>query len=497
MKVLYSATLDKLNIVQTKLEGTFTRGLPGFSIVGLASNDVQEARDRVKSALMTNKFTFPPLKITINLAPSGIKKKGTHLDLAIAMLIATKDEDREFDLHIFGELGLGGEVKHTDDIFPIILALKEKDAISKAIVPKASMQYLKMIEGIDFYPATNLQDALDVFAGSVKPVQAEYTIQSKRIHINDKEYFYNETYAYDFNQVKGQTLAKRAALIAAAGMHNLLLEGSPGCGKSMIAKRIPFIMPPLTAKEILTIAKNDFLSGTEPAFEAARPNVSPHCSASKASLFGGGSTNAKLGEVAKAHKGVLFFDELPHFQKSSLESLREPLQDRSIHISRVNSKIKYETDFLFIGAMNPCPCGNLLSTHHECRCSDVEIKRYKNKLSSPLLDRIELQVSMQEVSPDDKSDMSSKQMHQQVLDAFAMQKQRGQDEFNGKLDEKNMQRFCRVEDESVLATAAQRFGLSHRAIGNIQKVARTIADLEKSERIEKKHLLEAMSFRKR
>ena len=496
MNRLYSAVLNGLSIVDVCIEATFTRGLPGVSIVGLASNDVQESKDRVKSALLTNSYKFPPLKITINLSPSGVKKSGTHLDLAMALLIATKDDMHSCDFYIFGELGLDGKVKHSNDIFPIILDLKQKGLLHAALVPKESMPYLKMIDGVEFFAVQDLKEAIDTLKDPKNPYKKDKKDDASFV-INSQPYYVHKKYTYDFIDVKGQEVAKRAALIAAAGMHNLLLEGSPGCGKSMIAKRVPFIMPPMSENEILTVAKNQFLDNKEPTFQAIRPFVAPHNSATKASLFGGGSVHAKIGEVAMAHKGVLFFDELPHFQKSSLESLREPLQDRTIHISRVNAKIKYETDFLFVGAMNPCPCGNLFSTTKECRCSDIEIKRYKNRLSQPLLDRIELYVSMQEVSKDDRATLSSDKMHKKVFEAFKMQKSRGQQQFNGKLDEWEIEKHCKLKDSQIIFDAIDRFGLTHRSINSIKKVARTIADLENSIDIEKKHLLEALSFRKR
>jgi magnesium chelatase family protein len=282
-------------------------------------------------------------------------------------------------------------------------------------------------------------------------------------------------------------------------MHNYLMEGSPGCGKSMIAKRLPHILPPMEDGELLAVAKHRFLDGQTPDFAPARPFRSPHHTATPASIFGGGSQSARIGEVALAHEGILFFDELPHFSKQVLEALREPMQDRRVHIARVHSKVSYEADFMFVAAMNPCPCGNLLSSSRPCRCSEAEIKRYRNRLSDPFLDRIDLFVTMQEVRSDDSPGIDSATMHRQVIDAFARQKERGQERLNGKLTEAEVDRFCTLDAdaEGILSQAVQRFALSHRSIVSIKKVARTIADLEGSESIGKKHLLEALSYRRR
>jgi magnesium chelatase family protein len=245
-------------------------------------------------------------------------------------------------------------------------------------------------------------------------VQA-FSYEAESFTVENVPYYFERKYENDFLDVKGQAVAKRASLIAAAGMHNFLMEGNPGCGKSMIAKRIKDILPPLFEEEILSIAKHQFLDGVTPTFSALRPIRSPHHTATSASVFGGGSSTAKIGEVALAHKGILFFDELPHFSKSVLEALREPLQDKKVHIARVNAKIEYEADIMFVAAQNPCPCGNLLSQVRSCRCTEVEIKRYANKLSDPFLDRIDLFVVMQEVSSEDKGDITYSQMHEDVI----------------------------------------------------------------------------------
>jgi magnesium chelatase family protein len=255
----------------------------------------------------------------------------------------------------------------------------------------------------------------------------------------------------------------------------------------------------MSLEEILEKAKLDSLDVVEPDFSPTRVFRNPHHSSTKASIFGGGSTTAKIGEVALSHNGMLFFDELPHFGKPILEALREPLEDNKILISRVNSKINYPTKFMFVGALNPCPCGNALSTKKECRCNDVEISRYKNRLSDPFLDRMDLFVTMNEVTNDDKSDVSSKELHKKVLDAFLMQKRRGQKELNGKLCDEDISKYCILKDEShdIMQKAIENYSLSFRAINKILKVSRTIADLSLSQSIEKSHLLEALSYRKR
>jgi magnesium chelatase family protein len=277
------------------------------------------------------------------------------------------------------------------------------------------------------------------------------------------------------------------------------MEGNPGCGKSMISKRLKDILPPLHETEILTIAKHKFLDGTVPDFNPVRPMRSPHHTATSASIFGGGSAQAKIGEVALAHKGILFFDELPHFSKQVLEALREPLQDRKVHIARVNAKIEYEADIMFVAAQNPCPCGNLLSKTKVCRCTEREVKRYQNKLSDPFLDRIDIFVVMQEVSSTDRASISSKEMHEVVIETFKQQKNRGQATLNGKLGESDIEKYCILDNDAslVLESAISKFGLSHRGIASIKKIARTIADIAKHKRVEKVDILEALSYRRR
>ncbi|HIP41737.1 MAG TPA: ATP-binding protein [Campylobacterales bacterium] len=498
---LTSATLEGLSAKVIEVEATFTKGLPAFTVVGLAGSDIQESKERSKSALLTNNFKFPPLKITVNLSPSDIKKSGTHFDLSMALLVAMhKERIEEDNLFVFGELGLDGRVKSSSTLFPLILSLKEQGFLKRAMVPRVAMKHLSHIAGVDFIPVESLSEAIELLKSKAYTASTEqFSYTADVLNIGGKRYYDEVIIELDFFDVKGQGVAKRASLISAAGMHNFMMEGNPGCGKSMIAKRLKDILPPLLEEEILSVAKHQFLDGVTPNFLAKRPMRSPHHTATSASIFGGGSYKARIGEVALAHNGMLFFDELPHFPKNILEALREPLQDRMVNISRVNSKVAYEADIMFVSAMNPCPCGNLLSKRKACRCSEQEIKRYKNRLSDPFLDRIDLFVVMQEIGADDKQDMRSIEMKQMVNQAFIRQKERGQMHLNGKLRENEIEEFCKLSTDAqkILFSAIDRFGLSHRSLGSLKKVARTIADLADSKTIEKNHILEALSYRRR
>jgi len=503
MKTLYSATLD-LNIAKiVEVEATFTAGLPSFTIVGLASNDIQEARDRVKSALLTNKFSFPPKKITLNLAPSDLaSKKGTHFDLPIALSIILQNEKIDFSsFHVFGELGLDGALKHSSNIFPIILSLMKERKIQNILVPNQSIKLISKIPNINIYSVDTLQESVDFFRAIDKTTykQPSTSIDAPFITINHKKYYYSQKFKLDFADIKAQDMAKRASLIAVAGNHNIIYEGSPGSGKSMSAKRLQYIMPPKSLEEILEVAKNEALDLKEPTFKPISPFRSPHNSSSKVSIFGGGSSTSKIGEIALANGGILFFDEFPHYNKDTLEALREPLEDYQVLISRVNTKIRYDASFLFAAAQNPCPCGNLFSKSKECRCSDMERKRYTNKISEPLLDRIDIYVAMQEIEASDKSSITSAQMYKKVLQAFKSQKQRGQNSLNGKLSEEEIKTYCILNSEvqNILNKAVQNYNLSHRGINKIIKVARTIADIEDKKDIDIDSILEALSYRKR
>lgn len=502
MKSVKCATYEGLDAKVVNVESTLTKGLPSFSIVGMASTAITESKERVKSALLSNDFSFPPKRITFSLAPSELSKSGSQFDLSMALLILLNSlEDNLDEWFVFGELGLDGAVKENIQLYPLVLSLANQGLISKAIVPFESLEKLSKIPNVAFYGVKTMNEAVDLLKNqeNAEPNMVQSEIAFPFYEIEGEKYFYVKEYDEDFIDVKGQEVAKRAGLIAAAGFHNIILEGSPGCGKSMIASRLQYILPPMSSSDILERAKLDVLDLKEPLFKPHRNMQSVHHTSTSASVFGGGSFKAKIGEVGLAHNGILFFDELPHFSKSVLEALREPMQDNKIRISRVNSKIEYPAKFLFIGAMNPCPCGNLLDAHKECRCSDLEVQRYKNRLSDPFLDRIDLTVVMQQVSSDDKASLSSKEMHKQVVEAHILAKRRGQEEFNANLSDREIEKFCSLDADTkeTLDMAISRFRLSFRSIKKVQKVARTIADLAKSERIEKEHLLEALSYRKR
>ena len=501
MKKVSCATYEGLDAKVVTVESTLTKGLPSFSIVGMASSSINESKERVKSALLSNEFKFPPKRITLSLVPSDVKKDGSHFDLSIALMIALNTEDEEFsDWFVFGELGLDGSVRENSYLYPLLLSLANQGITKKVMVPYEALNKLTKIPNIEFYGVKTLNEAINLLKSDelIKANIYDNDFDYPSYDLDEKYYVYNQ-YDEDFFDVKGQDVAKRAALISACGMHNILLEGSPGSGKSMIAQRLRYILPPLNKSEILDIAKLESLDDKEPEFKPLRNFSSPHHTSTSASIFGGGSHKARIGEVGLANGGILFFDELPHFSKNVLEALREPMQDGKIKISRVNSKVVYPADFLFVGAMNPCPCGNLLDESKECRCNDSEVQRYKNKLSDPFLDRIDLNVVMSKVKVDDKPSISSREMHQRVIDVHHIIKKRGQKNFTAKLSDTEIDKYCvlDIEAKNTLDIAIERFSLTFRSIKKVQKVARTIADIECSEQILKQHILEALSYRRR
>lgn len=496
-QTLFCATKFGNSAKIVSVEGSFTRGLPSFNISGLANHSIQEAKHRVQSALYACQISLPPMKFVLNLSPADLPKSGSHFDLSIAILGARVDFKEEW--FAFGELGLDGKLKHQEGIYPLLLQIAVSRPNAKVLLPKGGEKIFSFIPSLNFFFVSTLKEAIDLIQSkTLPPPHPKEKIEFASVQIAQETYYYLEEFKLDFADVLGQEIAKRAALIAASGFHNLILEGSPGCGKSMIAKRLQFILPPMKLEEMLQCVKLQSLNQNQISYSPLRPFRNPHQSASKSSILGSATAvEVKVGEIALSHLGVLFFDELPYFKKEILESLREPLENHSLVISRVHSKIEYETLFLFVGAQNPCPCGNLLSTTKECRCQDREITKYRNALSEPFLDRIDLFVQMAENSSSQKG-MTSKEMQQKVFEVFKKQKERGQKTFNGKLSEREIKQFCLLDSEAqnLLTRAIERLSLSHRSINRLKKIARTIADLEGSEQILRPHITEAIGYRK-
>ncbi len=506
---IYSATLIGLDARRVELEAAFNKGLPSFTITGMAQASIQEARHRSQSALCAIGFSFPPLKIVINLAPSDLPKYGSHFDLPIALLIALHQEElpREGAREWFalGELGLEGKLKDNRNIYPILLSLAEQGYEGDILLPKENESLYRNIPRLKMHFIASLNEGIEAIknAESIQKTPADFPFSS--LVIAGDSYYYDSSFEFDFADVKGQEIAKRAALIAAAGFHNILFEGSPGLGKSMIAKRLRYILPPLSQEEILKSAKARLFEQGELRYEALRNMRAPHATSTKAAILGSLAPNgeAKPGEIALAHGGILFLDELPHFPKSLLEALREPLENHAFVVSRAQAKVEFESSFLLVAAQNPCPCGNLLNPYKECRCNEAEIKRYKSRLSEPFLDRIDLFVAMQESSAQEHSqeysNISSKELQSRVLRVFEAQKMRAQRNFNARLSGDELERFCPLSESlrELMIEAVRRFGLSRRAEDKVRRIARTIADLEDSPNIERAHILEALSFRRR
>lgn len=500
VKKLLCATAYGVGAKIIQVEATFSRGLPAFVISGLAGSSIQEAKQRVQGALAHNNFQSLNFKITINLSPSDLSKNGSHFDLPIALLVALQKQDIELEnWFAFGELGLDGYIKNTNTIYPLLLEISKSNPNNEkqinVLLPKEGEKLYSNIPNLNIYYATDLMDAIAILKNPTNKAK-QYEFSFKSVEILGEKYYYDDDFALDFSDVKGQIVAKRAALIACAGMHNIVFEGSPGCGKSMIAKRMRYILPPISFGEMCECASINALNNAKNAYTALRPFRNPHQSSSNASILGSVLQNdAKPGEISLAHNGILFFDELLNFQKTALESLREPLENDELSISRVNIKVTYPASVLFVGAMNPCPCGNLYSISKECRCKDMEIRKYRNKLSEPLRDRIDLFIKMDESKNDER--VSSKELFSSVIRAFRAQKGRGQIKLNGKLDDSEIERFCALNgaEAELLDLATQRYGLSYRGRQKILKVARTIADLQDCKDIAKEHLLEALSYR--
>lgn len=499
---IYSEALYGIEGIPITIEVNISEGLPKFDVVGLPDQAVNEAKERVIAAINNSDRFFPPKRITINLAPADIKKSGSMYDLAFALGILSSSAQLFFsdfmnNTIILGELALDGSVREVKGIFSMLLNAKEL-GIKNAIIPFNNMEEANIIEGLNLYPVKTLKEAMDVSEGKKEAI----------ISKGNFNFTSDNNEAVDFSEVKGQEYAKRAAMIAAAGGHNFIMIGSPGCGKTLIAKRIPTILPPLTFEEAIEVTKiyssYGLLSKNMPIVKK-RPFRIPHHTSSHVSLVGGGR-NIKAGEITLAHNGVLFLDEFVEFQSSALQTLREPMEEKTITISRANGSISFPANFTLIAAMNPCPCGYYGDEKHICRCSENARKKYIAKLSGPILDRIDISIEVRGVDYDkmiSKADgESSSSMRKIVTNARKIQEKRFRENglkifSNSSMGIRDIEKFCILDSKAknMLNMAMQKFSMSARSYNKILKVARTIADIENKEVIEISHITEALQYR--
>ena len=485
------------------VEVDIARGLPSFSMVGLLSGEVRESRERVCVALKNAGLDIPPAHITVNLSPADRRKEGTAFDLPIAVGVLQAmgyfAKEAVEDTLFLGELGLNGEIKPVRGVLPIVREAAAK-GLARCIIPKANEMEGAVIPGIAVLGAENIGELM---AYLQCPMEGQALLSTVRVDVEDL-FGQGQTVKNDFAEVRGQQAAKRAAQIAAAGFHNLLMVGPPGAGKSMIAKRIAGILPPLTLEESLEVTSIFSVAGLLSEGEAlvtTRPFQAPHHSISLAALTGG-SGIPKPGMISLAHRGVLFLDELPEFQRATLDSMRQPLEERQIQISRVNGNVSYPADFMLVAAMNPCPCG-YYPDKNKCRCTPAQVKRYMSRVSGPILDRIDLCVELQPVDIQGLKGPraeSSEELRLAVVEARKRQKERFEGmkyRFNGDIEAADMERFCGLgsKEQALLERLYHSLQLSARAYHRILKVARTIADLEGSDVIREEHLLEAACYR--
>lgn len=498
----YSAAVMGLEATTITIETNLTRGVM-FKLSGLADTAVKESYDRICAALPNIGFKTPTANLTINLSPADLKKEGSGFDLPIAVGIlaaSNKIENSQLDKYMLvGELGLDGKLKPVRAILPIAIRAR-KEKFKGLIVPIDNIREAAVVNNLDVYGMDNLADVVAFLNGSTT---------YEPMVVDTRKEFYEQQYSFDldFSDVKGQEGVKRALEVAASGSHNVLLVGPPGSGKSMMAKRLPSIMPPLTLAESLETTQIHSVAGKlskNTSLISVRPFRSPHHSISQAAMTGG-TTKATPGEVSLAHNGILYLDELPEFSKTTLEVLRQPLEDRKITIARAQYTVEYPCSFMFVASMNPCPCGYYGDPTHHCVCTPGQIQRYTSRISGPLMDRFDLHIEVPVVPFADLTKMAPGEPSSAIRERVIKARQIQEDRFknykgvycNAQMTERMIHQFAEPDEASLnmLRLAMEKLSLSARAYSRILKVSRTIADLEGSERVQSHHIAEAIGYR--